>query len=136
MTGTVPVNKKLLTGTVPVNKELLTGTVPVNNLFLNFISLNLNWMAKINDYSFHTFLKLSLLIPVSQTSTLFQLDRVHKTCPNLTNPDLRVIQTTKYFKWIRDISLKMLRFGSKKQIKIPVSIIHDGLEIRIDRKFL
>ena len=33
MTGTVPVNKKLLTGTVPVNKELLTGTVPVKNLF-------------------------------------------------------------------------------------------------------
>ena len=36
MTGTVPVNKKLLTGTVPVNKELLTGTVPVNNLFQIF----------------------------------------------------------------------------------------------------
>ena len=61
----------------------------------------------------------------------------HSPGPNFTNPDLphfHVIQTTKSIKWICDISLKMLRFGSKKQIKIPVSIIHDGLEIKSDRK--
>ena len=39
MTGTVPVNEKLLTGTVSVNKELLTGKVPVNNLIQKILGI-------------------------------------------------------------------------------------------------
>ena len=49
MTGTVPVNSKLLTGTVPVNKELLTGTVPVNNSILNLIVILKRRAKRVKD---------------------------------------------------------------------------------------
>ena len=84
LTETVPVNISLLTGTVPFNNFSLIGTVPVNNssltgtrslsiityrFFENYLSLNLDCMAKINDCVFHQFLNWRLLSVIFGTLT-------------------------------------------------------------------
>ena len=66
LTGTIPVNNLLLTGTVPVNKSLLTGTWslsiipywqgPYNIVYGVYFTLDLDWLAKINDHLTYLFL--------------------------------------------------------------------------------